>query len=117
MANPMPLQVAANSFPENAVTTALKDWWNKETSGRKTDPFAKPGTLYDTVVEMDSLSVVNVLVTIENIVGFELPVTVIKCGGYRDQHEMVGHMVPGIRNLFLKHQNITPMRSAKTYGK
>ena len=117
MANPMPQQSAANYFPESAVTTALKDWWDKETTGRKTDPFAKPGTLYDTVVEMDSLSVVNVLVTIEKIVGFEPPVTIIKRGGYRDQQEMVDHMVPGIRALFLKHRNITPMRSAKIYAK
>lgn len=116
MANPMPQQTAANSFPENAVTTALKDWWNKETSGRQTDPFAKPKTLYDTVVEMDSLSVVNVLVTIEKIVGFELPVTVIKRGGYHDQNEMISHMVPKIRDLFLKHRNITLMPSATHYA-
>jgi hypothetical protein len=117
MANTMPQQVAANFFPESAVTTALEQWWDKEVKGRSTDPFAKPGTLYDTVVEMDSLSVVNVLVTIEKIVGFELPVTIVKRGGHRDRQEMVDHMVPGIRSLFMKQRNITPMRNAKTYAK
>lgn len=108
--------IEIETFPEEAVIEALGGWWDAEVDIRRDDPFAKPGTLYDVVVDIDSLSVVNVLLVIEKILGFEPPVTVIKKGGYRDRQEMIDHLVPAIREHYRKQRNIKPIQIPARYG-
>lgn len=108
--------ITVETFPEEAVTEALAEWWDAETGTRRGDPFAIPGTLYDVVVDIDSLSVVNALLVIEEILGFEPPVTVIKKGGYRDRQEMIDHLVPAIREHYRKQRNIKPIRTTARYA-
>ena len=99
------------TFPEAEVTEALSEWWDAEMDVRRDDPFAKPGTLYDLVVDMDSLSMVNGLLVLEKILGFEAPVTAIKRGGYRDRQEMIDHLVPRIGDIYRKHRNLKTIRT------
>jgi hypothetical protein len=93
---------ATTAFPERKLKEAISKWWDEETSSRLNDPFAVPGTLYDVLTEIDSLSAVNVLLVIELILGFEPPESVIRPGGYRDKNDMIDHLLPALRNLFIK---------------
>jgi acyl carrier protein len=100
--SPIPVE----TFAETALIKALTEWWDAEIDIRNNDPFARPGTLYDLVVDIDSLSMVNLLLEIEPTLGFKPPVTVIKRGGYRSCQEMIDHLVPAIREHYRKHSNI-----------
>jgi hypothetical protein len=104
MATKSEIQLEVSEVSEEGLTVALIDWWEAEVSSREADPFASSGTLYDAIVEMDSLSVLNGLLTVEACVGFKLPVKIIKRGGYRDRQEMVDHLVPQIRELCEKRR-------------
>ena len=99
------------TFPERAVIDALLAAWDSEIATRRDDPFAKPGTLYEVVVAIDSLTIVNFLLTVEEVLGFKPPVTVVKRGGYKDCDEMINHLVPAIREHYQKHRNIKPLRT------
>ena len=92
--------VAVKIFPEKALTDAIIEWWKEETSKRENDPFSIPGTLYDVLADVDSLSAVNVLLVLEPIVGFGLPESIIKPGGYADRQDMIAHLLPAISALF-----------------
>jgi hypothetical protein len=88
------------TFPERELADAIGKWWDKETSKRLNDPFAAAGTLFDVLTEVDSLSAVNVLLTIEPIVGFAPSESIIKPGGYADRKEMIDHLLPALRKLY-----------------
>jgi hypothetical protein len=92
------------TFPERELKDAIGKWWDEETSKRLRDPFSATGTLYDVLTEVDSFSAVNVLLVIDSILGFEPPESVIKPGGYRDRKEMIDHLLPTLRNLFIKRR-------------
>src|SRR5262249_12736046 len=92
--------VRVKSFPEHALTAALEQWWDATVATKQDDPFSKPGTLYDLIVEIDSLSAVDVLIVIENELGFEPPVGAIKRGGYKNRQEMIDHLIPVMRKLY-----------------
>jgi hypothetical protein len=102
MATAVHTSPAAAHFPEQRVKTALEDWWAEETAARRADPFARPGTLFDVVPDIDSLSLVNALLVVEAEIGFKPPVTVIKRGGYQDCSEMLQHLLPAIRRSYEK---------------
>jgi hypothetical protein len=96
---------AVTIFPEQELEDAIAKWWDEETSKRLKDPFAVPGTLYDALTEVDSLSAVNVLLAIEPIIGFGPPESVIKPGGYANRQEMIDHLSPKLRNLYTKRSH------------
>src|SRR5438874_683765 len=91
---------AATTFPEQELKAVIGGWWDDETSKHLNDPFAVPGTLFDVLVEIDSLTAVNVLLVIEPILGFEPPESLIRSGGYTDRKDMVDHLLPALRNMF-----------------
>lgn len=99
----------ASTFPEAAVASAIKSWWAEEmgSGSQLRDPFAKSkpsgGTVFDVQPTMDSLRAVKALLTLEEIVPFELPDELVKLGGYDSLAEMVGHLVPRIGALWKKH--------------
>lgn len=93
---------AATIFPERELKGAVGKWWDEETSKHLNDPFAVPGTLFDVVVEVDSLTAVNVLLVIEPIFGFEPPESLIRSGGYTDRNDMINHLLPALRTMFNK---------------
>jgi hypothetical protein len=83
MADTIDRQLRIHTFPAEGLIAALTEWWDAEISKRETDPFTVSGTLYDVVVEIDSLSTLSALLVIEELVGFEVPVSVVKPGGTR----------------------------------
>jgi len=90
-------------FPEDDVNAALERWWDEE----KTDA-ALPGDkgsgadIMQPAVEIDSHRAVRALVSLEEILKFEIPETVIKEGGYETFEEMKEHLLPGVRAIFDK---------------
>jgi hypothetical protein len=96
---------AVKIFPEKELTNAIISWWDEETSKHIDNPFAAPGTLYDVLADVDSLSAVNVLLGLEPIVGCGLPESLIKAGGYSDRQEMIDHLLPAISAFLTKRHH------------
>ena len=92
------------AFPATELSTRLRAWWESDMPSDGTDPFARnPGTLFDLIVtEIDSLSVVSALLEVEDVVGFKLPASIVKRGGYRSCDEMVADLLPKIEKKYLK---------------
>ncbi len=88
-------------FPEDDVRAILQEWFASEDPN---DPFSEPNTLAAIPIALDSLRVVNVLLTLEERLSIEIPVTVIKRGGYRTENEMLGHLLPKIMTHFEKQR-------------
>src|SRR5260221_733985 len=86
-------------FPREEVERAMRKWWQD----RLNDPFGpakgKKNTLYEILPAIDSLSVTDVLLVVEEIVGFEIPVEVVKRGGYENDDEMISHLLLRIEKL------------------
>src|SRR6476646_7686093 len=88
------------TFPQQEIQTVLETWWDGEVED---DPFAddsKKGTLYDLLPTVDSITVLNLLIAVERLLNFELPVSVIRRGGYKSKRDMVDHLLPRIRRCF-----------------
>lgn len=97
------------AFPEEALKASISEWWDTTVGIKEDDPFAvRPNTLYDLVVDIDSLSAVEALVVIEREIGFEPPVSVIRRGGYKSCDDMIEHVLPALRRHFETRKNITP---------
>jgi hypothetical protein len=92
--------------PEEELTNAIKGWWNEVMEHRQDDPLATRDTLYDAVSEMDSYSSVSVLLVAEAVLGVELPIYLIKRGGYADLADLTNHLVSAIREHLRKRSNI-----------
>jgi hypothetical protein len=93
-------QPHGRKFPEQEIISTLERWWDDEVED---DPFAetdKKGTLYDLLPTLDSLTALNALLGVEEHLGFKLPVTVVKRGGYKTRQQMIEHLVPRIRRIF-----------------
>lgn len=92
-------------YSEADLLNDLQVWWDEEVDPAD-DPFAasrpSSGTIFDVVPVVDSLGVVKALLTIEEHVGFEVPPSVIKRGGYRTFDEMAEHLIPKVRALVVK---------------
>jgi hypothetical protein len=88
------------AFPEHQVKSAIDKWWGEQTLKRLHHPFAPAGTLFDVLVDIDSLTAVNILLVLEPVLGFEPPESLIRPGGYTDRTDMLGHLLPALRKLF-----------------
>ena len=104
-----PAYKPAREFPEAEVLEALKAFWAEETgsSAKTGSPFGAPrktgGNVFDVRPELDSLRAVEVLLVVEQIIGIELPDSVVKLGGYNSCDEFVEQFVPAVRAVFDKH--------------
>lgn len=92
----------AEHYSEDALTDDLRVWWDSEVGGAD-DPFADPkrpsDTIFDVLPAIDSLGVVNGLVTIEKHVGFEVPSRIIRSGGYSSFEDMTSDLLPKVRAM------------------
>jgi hypothetical protein len=95
--------VLPSTFPEDAVRAALDQWWTDETADAALpgDAPAVPDIMKP-AVEIDSHRAVRALVTLEEILKFTIPETVIKEGGYDDFDEMKAHIIPKLHEAFEK---------------
>ncbi len=59
-------------------------------------------------VQVDSLVVVSILCTVEPIVGFELPDSVVRAGGYTSVEAAVLHLLPRIEKEWTKKKGAKP---------
>ncbi|SRR6266404_5399200 len=98
----------ALQFPEKKLETALIEWWAKEALERADDPFSPvpktAGTIYELLPALDSLTIMRGLLIIEEILEIEVPVRLVKPGGYNSREEMLKDMLPKLRKLYEKKQ-------------
>jgi hypothetical protein len=59
-------------------------------------------------VHVDSLVVVSILCAVEPIVGFELPDSVVRAGGYVSVESALGHLLPRIEKEYMKRKGAKP---------
>jgi len=99
--------MSRKAFPQAEIVSALEEWWADEKAEDallKNDESPPPSTtsVMAPLVEIDSHRVVRALLTIEPLVGFEIPETVIRSGGYEDIADMTSDLVPRLQKLFEK---------------
>jgi hypothetical protein len=58
--------------------------------------------------QVDSLVVVSILCAVEPIVGFELPESVVRAGGYVSVESALGHLLPRIEAQWNKRKGAKP---------
>src|SRR5690606_26723174 len=93
------------AFPLASVTAALNEWWEAERQDAALPGDAeaagstKPPDIMHPTVEIDSHRAVRALITLEEVLKFEVPETVIKNGGYDDFEQMKEHLIPQAKAL------------------
>jgi acyl carrier protein len=56
---------------------------------------------------LDSLEVVEILCTLDELLGFELPDRVVRAGGYNTIDQAIGQLLPGIEKEWQKRMGGT----------
>jgi hypothetical protein len=88
------------SFPKAAVEVGLRDELVETVkSEAAVKGIALPSASADiakTPFQVDSLVVVSILCMVEPIVGFELPDSVVRAGGYASIESALAHLLPRI---------------------
>jgi len=85
-------------YPRHQVQKAIRDWWTREQQElqRIGDPVDElqpnSGTVFDLVPVISSHHAVEVVLDLEGVLGYEVPDSVIKRGGYLSCDEMVEHL-------------------------
>ena len=95
-------------YPQEQIRLAIRDWYTREQEELQkiADPVEElqpnSGTVFDLVPVVSSHHAVEIVLDLEVIVGYEIPDSVIKCGGYRSCGEMVEHLDAKIAALHSK---------------
>ena len=95
-------------FQQEQITQAIRDWYTREQEELRkiADPVDElqpnSGTVFDLVPVVSSHHAVEIVLDLEDIVGYEIPDSVIKRGGYRSCEEMVNHLSGKIAALHSK---------------
>ncbi len=99
-------------FPRGAVEAGLRgeliEAVKIEASIRGISLPAAPAQITKAAVHVDSLVVVSVLCAVEPIVGFELPDSVVRAGGYASVESALGHMLPRIEKEYMNRKGAKP---------
>jgi len=69
---------------------------------------ALPTQIAKSAVQIDSLVVVSILCAIEPIVGFELPESVVRSGGYVSVESALSNLLPQIEKQWIKKKGAKP---------
>ncbi len=113
IAPPAPARLApAASFPMAAVEACLSDELIETVKAEAAIkggalPTA-PAQIAQTPFQVDSLVVVSILCAVEPIVGFELPESVVRAGGYASVNSALEHLLPRIEKLWNKRKGNKP---------
>jgi hypothetical protein len=92
-------KVTPQAFPKDQVEAALRGWWarQKEAICRIADPVPElqpdSATVFSLVPLVSSHHALDAVLDIEKIVGYEIPDSVVKRGGYQSGDEFVEHMM------------------------
>jgi hypothetical protein len=107
---PPPIKTAP--FPAAAVEARLRDELVEavkiEASIRGMSLPPGPAQISNAPVHVDSLVVVSILCAIEPIVGFELPESVVRAGGYTSVESALGHLLPRLEKEWRKKNGAKP---------
>jgi acyl carrier protein len=85
-------------YPKRRVQQAIRDSWTREQEElqRIADPVDElqpnRGTVFDLVPVISSHHAVEIVLDLEDVLGYEVPDSVIKRGGYHSCDEMVEHL-------------------------
>jgi len=99
-------------YPSGKVQEVIRHWWKREQEDlhKISDPVdeLKPnsGTVFDLVPVISSQHAVEVVLDLTEVMGFEIPDTVIKRGGYHSCDEMVEHLDTRLEVLHSERQSI-----------
>lgn len=102
------VDVKAKVFPKDAVLKALDEWWAGELTDAQAIADLSEGlaegeqSALAPLVEIDSHRAVRALLSIEEILGMEIPESVIKSGGYSSFDEMREALMPKLEARFAK---------------
>ncbi len=99
-------------FPVAAVEAKLRDELievvKMEASIRGISLSSAPAQISKASVHVDSLVVVSILCAIEPIVGFELPESVVRGGGYVSAESALGQLLPRLEKEWVKRKGAKP---------
>ena len=99
-------------FPKAAVEACLRDELIetiKAEAGVKGVALpTAPADIAKISFQVDSLVVVSILCTVEPIVGFELPDSVVRAGGYDSVDSALAHLLPRIEAQWIKKRGGKP---------
>ena len=103
-----PPPATTTPFPKTAVETALRDELIEaikiEASIRGITLPSAPAEIAKASVPVDSLVTVGILCAIEPIVGFELPESVVRTGGYATVQAALEHLTAQIEKQWIKRK-------------
>ena len=86
-------------FPKAPVEKTLREWWAQQEQDQKLvadqvdELQPNGGTVFSVVPLVSSHHALSAVLAVEKIVGYEIPDSVVKRGGYQDCDEFVGHMM------------------------
>lgn len=105
----------AAAFPAAAVTAILTNELlaiARDEAQLRGLPFPpdQPGQLVS-AVPMDSLTIVDVLVVLDPVVGFEIKENIVQTGGYGSVQEALDHMVPRLAKAWARHNGLQPAKA------
>lgn len=109
---PHPNVVAIPAFPTAAVEADLRAELIEAIRAEAmikgvTLPMAT-SAIAQTPFQVDSLIVVSILCVVEPLVGFELPESVVRTGGYASVEQAVGQLLPRIEAQWKKCKGSKP---------
>ena len=112
LAPPRTAYPAAATFPVAAVEQCLRDELietvKAEAMVRGVVLPAAAAQVAKSPFQVDSLVVVSILCAVEPIVGFELPDSVVRAGGYTSVEGALEHLLPRIEKQWIKRKGATP---------
>ena len=101
---PAPSHPVATPFPAAGVEACLRDELletvKAEAGFKGISLPAAPAHIAKTSFQIDSLVVVSILCAVEPIVGFKLPDSVVRAGGYPSVDSAINHLLPRIEKLW-----------------
>ncbi|MFN0190556.1 MAG: hypothetical protein ACKVP5_01085 [Aestuariivirga sp.] len=103
---------ADTAFPATAIENSLRveliDAVKAEAAIRGMPLPSASAQIAKASVQVDSLIVVSILCAVEPIIGFELPDSVVRSGGYTSVENALGHLLPQIEKHWIKRKGATP---------
>lgn len=103
---------AIATFPVAAVETCLRgeliEAIKAEASIKGISLPTSPGQIAKTAFQVDLLVVVSILCAVEPVVGFELPESVVRAGGYVSVESALEHLLPRIEAQWIKRKGAKP---------
>jgi len=101
-----------STFPATAVEICLRgeliEAIKAEALIRGISLPAAPAQIAKAIVPVDSLVAVSILCAVELVVGFELPESVVRAGGYTSVESALEHMLPRIEAQWNKRKGANP---------